>query len=77
MEAQVIDLEKAGIRSCLVGSAQSDRNILLRVQKKEFSIIYCSPEYLNGNNCDQLLNILKDQLLFIAIDGKCKMNKFY
>lgn len=75
MEAQVIELKKLGISACLVGTAQPDRNILSRIQQREFNIIFCSPEYLQGVNGTQLLDVLKNQLLLIAIDGNVKTNK--
>lgn len=70
MRAQVLDLKKAGIPACLVGTAQKDKHILTRIQRREFNIIYCSPEYLLGGHGKQLLNILKNSLILVAIDGK-------
>lgn len=68
MEAQVLALTSIGISACLVGSAQSDPNILKRIDDGEFSIVYCSPEYLQYNNGHTLMNDLKERLILIAID---------
>ena len=70
MEAQVRSCEKANIPACLVGRAQPDPNILLRIQNGEFNIIYSSPEYLQYENGKKLLDILKNRLILIAADGK-------
>lgn len=70
MEAQVFDLTKAGIPACLVGTAQPDPNILSRIQMGQFNIIYSSPEYLHGDYGKKLLDVLKNRLLLVAIDGK-------
>lgn len=73
MEAQIFDLARAGITACLVGSAQPDMQILSRIKKGEFNLVYCSPEYLLGGRGQDLLNILKKRLIMVAIDGKCKI----
>lgn len=70
MQAQILYLKRANIPACLVGTAQSDLNILSRIRKGEFNIIYSSPEYLLGNNGKQMLDVLKKQLILVAIDGK-------
>lgn len=73
MEAQVAELNKANIPACLVGSAQLDSNILARIQNSDFNVVYCSPEYLFGDKGDELLKVLKRQLIMIAVDGKLHM----
>lgn len=70
MKAQVISLTQNGINACLVGSAQSDQSILLRIQKGEFQVIYSCPEYLQNPGGQKMLNILSGQLTLIAIDGE-------
>lgn len=70
MQAQVFDLTKANIPACLVGSAQPDKNILARIQKGEFNLIYCCPEYLQGGHGREFLDILKNRLLMVAVDGQ-------
>lgn len=70
MEAQLFDLEAAGIPACLVGSAQSDINILSRIKKGEFKLIYCSPEYLVNSYGAELIKILEKRLILVAVDGK-------
>lgn len=70
MEAQIIDLDKAEVPSCLVGSAQQDKKILSRIRKGEFNLVYCSPEYLQGGYGQDLINIVKNRLIMVAIDGK-------
>lgn len=70
MEAQLFDLDRQGIPACLVGTAQPDINILSRIKKGEFNIIYSSPEYLQGGHGQDFLNILKNRLIMVAIDGK-------
>lgn len=68
MEAQVLGLTSKGISACMVGNAQRDRNILKRINDGEFSIVYCSPEYLQYNNGSTLLHYLRKRLTLIAID---------
>lgn len=68
MEAQVYTLNEIGISACFLGSAQTDQNILQRIDRKEFSIIYCCPEYLQTANGTNLLHSLKDDLTLVAID---------
>lgn len=70
MQAQVLTLNDLQIPACLVGSAQDDQCILLRIQKGEFNVIYSSPEYLQGQQGIQMLHSLKNRLTLIAIDGK-------
>lgn len=71
MKAQVYCLNRANIPACLVGTAQTDINILSRIQNGEFNIIYSSPEYIvDGRNGQDLMNIFRDRLLLIAVDGK-------
>lgn len=70
MQAQVMDLNNAGISACLVGSAQHDRNILTRIGNGDFDIVYSSPEYLTTDNGKILLNTLKGHLTLVAIDGE-------
>lgn len=70
MEAQVFDLNRANIPACLVGTAQPDPHILARIQNGEFNIIYSSPEYLHGAYGKKLLDIVKNRLILVAIDGK-------
>lgn len=74
MQAQVFDLMKAGIPACLVGSAQPDPNILARIENGEFNIIYSSPEFLQRSQGELLLNILKNRLVLVAIDGKLPLS---
>lgn len=71
MRAHVFALEKINVKACLLGSAQYDPNILARIQNGEFSIIFSSPEYLQFTQGNLLLNLLKDRLTLIAIDGEC------
>ncbi|XP_031625026.1 Werner syndrome ATP-dependent helicase-like [Contarinia nasturtii] len=68
MEAQVMALNEAQIKACLVGTAQLDANILSRIENGEFNIIYSSPEYLQGHQGMLMLNVLKNRLLLIAVD---------
>lgn len=70
MRTQVTTLNDAQIPACLLGTAQPDKCILLRIQKGEFNIIYSSPEFLQGQQGKQLLHILKNRLTLIAIDGE-------
>lgn len=68
MQAQVFDLTKMGIAACYVGSAQKDTNILYKIERGMFTIVYCSPEYLQNSNGSKLLSILKDKLALVAVD---------
>lgn len=70
MEDQVAAMTEANIKACLVGSAQTDRNILKRIEKGEFNIVYSSPEYLQLQQGMKMLQIMKNRLTLIAIDGK-------
>lgn len=70
MDAQLFYLKEAGIPACLVGTAQSDVNILSRIDQGEFKIIYSSPEYIQGSKGKKLLDILKNRLTLVAVDGK-------
>lgn len=68
MQAQVIDLQTAGISACLVGSAQKDVQILDRIAEGLFSIVYSSPEFLQTAKGDKLLSIVRGRLALLAID---------
>lgn len=68
MEAQVYLLKKTGISACLLGSAQTDPNIVQRINQNEFSVIYCCPEHLRSLRGTNLLRSLKHRLTLIAID---------
>lgn len=70
MKAQVNTLTRNNIRACLVGSAQTDKLILSRIESGEFNIIYSSPEYIKGINGNYMLHLLKNRLIMIAIDGE-------
>lgn len=70
MTAQVYALTQAKIKACLVGTAQTDKGILLRIERGEFQIIYSSPEYLQTANGHRLLHFLNGRLTLIAIDGE-------
>lgn len=68
MQAQVLSLQDNGASACLVGSAQRDVNILSKINEDNYSIVYCSPEFLQSEGGTKLLNILKGRLNLIAID---------
>lgn len=68
MEAQVHTLVKTGIPACFLGSAQKESNILQRVFRNEFNLVFCCPEYLQGFNGKNLLTTLKNRLTLVAID---------
>lgn len=68
MQAQVIDLQAAGISACLVGTAQKDPYILNRIAEGKFVVVYSSPEYLQTTNGDKLLQSVKGKLALVAID---------
>lgn len=70
MRAQVKALNDAKIPACLVGSAQPDQRIIPKIEKGEFLLIYSSPEFLECEQGRRMLNVLKDRLILIAIDGK-------
>lgn len=70
MQAQVFEMNRANIPACLVGSAQLDPHIMARIENGEFNIIYSSPEFLQYGQGKLLLNILKNRLVLVAIDGK-------
>lgn len=76
MEAQVLALTSIGISACLVGSAQPDANILKRINDGEFSIVYCSPEYLQYNNGRTLVYYLRKRITLIAIDESHAISQY-
>jgi len=41
---QVVNLERLGIRSTLVGECQKDKSIATKIMEGEFSIVFSSPE---------------------------------
>lgn len=69
MQAQVIALNDAKIPACLVGSAQEDKNILTHIKAGKFKVIYSSPEFIQSYCGTSMLNVLKNRLTLIAIDG--------
>lgn len=75
MQAQVIDLTKAGISACLVGSAQNDTKILEKIADCEYTVVYCSPEHLQTAKGEKLMSILKERLTLVAID-EAHVSKF-
>lgn len=68
MQAQVITLNKGNIAACLVGSAQKDNDILAKIKKGQFAVIYSSPEYLQGSRGIEMLTALNEKLTLVAID---------
>lgn len=70
MQDQVNALSVANIPACFLGSAQTDRTITSQVIAGDFRLVYVSPEYLNGETGQWLLQKLESKLTLIAIDGK-------
>lgn len=70
MQAQVMAMEDLNIKACYVGSAQPDQQILARIHRGEFNIIYSSPEYLQTPNGKRMIDSLNGRLMLIAIDGE-------
>lgn len=68
MQAQVMDLQTAGISACLVGSAQTDVKILDKISKGMYTVVYSSPEFLQTGSGDKLLSIVGGRLALVAID---------
>lgn len=68
MQDQVMSLGVLNISACLLGSAQTERNIEARILAGEFRIIYGSPEFLSNSNGRSLLSKLCGKLTLIAID---------
>lgn len=68
MEDQVNHLTNANIPACLVGTAQTDTNILKRIRVGEFKLVYSSPEYLLSHNGRSMLNSLVGKLTLVAVD---------
>ncbi|XP_030378619.1 Werner syndrome ATP-dependent helicase-like [Scaptodrosophila lebanonensis] len=68
MEDQVQGLNSKHERACLLGTAQEDPGIKVRIMAMEFRIIYATPEYLTTGNGQKLLYDLGDNLALIAID---------
>lgn len=67
MEDQVLALSIANISACLLGSAQTDRNIEQDVLDGKYQIVYASPEYITIHT-DYLKKFHTKQLTLIAID---------
>lgn len=68
MEDQVAALNLTQERSCLLGSAQKNRNIEQRILELDFNIVYATPEYITGDCGKNLLKNLGNNLILLAID---------
>lgn len=77
MQDQVQALNTTNIPACLLGSAQSDRNIENQVTDGDFRLVYASPEYVCSDTGKQLLKQLESKLTLIAIDGKILRFKIF
>lgn len=67
MEDQVLALTVANISACLLGTAQSNRNIIEEVLQGIYRVVYISPEYLTGSGME-LVAQLGNRITLIAID---------
>ncbi|KAJ6647210.1 Werner syndrome ATP-dependent helicase like [Pseudolycoriella hygida] len=67
MQDQVKSLNLVNIKSCMLGSAQTNRSIENDVLNGEYRIVYASPEYISGSGSD-LIGKLKDKITVIAVD---------
>lgn len=77
MEAQVLTLNRASIKACLVGTAQTDKHIHMRINRGEFNIIYSSPEFLQTRQGQKMLLSLKNRLILVAVDGEIFLSLAY
>lgn len=68
MQDQVKDLEDKRIPACLLGSAQSDKEMPSRIVRGEFRLVYVSPEYMISTKGRDLLRSARKQIKLIAID---------
>lgn len=68
MQDQVMDLTARNISSCLLGSAQPDREILLRIISGVYRVVYGSPEFLNSPTGEKFLREISHKVQLIAID---------
>ena len=76
MEDQVTYLKIAGIKACLLGSAQNDSKIYEMIAQNEFRIIYVTPELITSSTGKYLINIVKENLILIAIDESHCVSKW-
>lgn len=67
MEDQVLALTVANIPACLLGTAQTNRNIMDEILDDKYRIVYVSPELLTGSG-GELIDKLGERLTLIAID---------
>ncbi|XP_037936958.1 Werner syndrome ATP-dependent helicase homolog isoform X2 [Teleopsis dalmanni] len=68
MQDQVTALNLIRERSCLLGSAQTDKTIVSRVLASNFNVIYTTPEYITTEFGLSLLRSLSNKLVLIAVD---------
>lgn len=66
MEDQVMALTIANIPACLLGSAQTDRNIEQNILDGQYQVVYAAPEYIVRHT--DFLAKLRPKLTLIAID---------
>ncbi|XP_062140463.1 bifunctional 3'-5' exonuclease/ATP-dependent helicase WRN-like [Drosophila sulfurigaster albostrigata] len=54
--------------ACLLGTAQEDRGIKQRILRRQYKLVYATPEYITRGNGLKLLHDLGQNLALIAID---------
>lgn len=67
MQDQVLALTIANISACLLGSAQSNKNIESEILNYDYRLVYMSPEYISVGGLE-LLRRLGNAITLIAID---------
>uniref|UniRef100_A0A1I8NSF4 ATP-dependent DNA helicase n=1 Tax=Stomoxys calcitrans TaxID=35570 RepID=A0A1I8NSF4_STOCA len=68
MEDQVRALNLTRERACLLGSAQSDKEIDRRILNLDFNLVYTTPEYITGESGLSLLTALESNVILLAVD---------
>lgn len=68
MQDQIISLTRNNISACLVGTAQTDKDIAKKIVAGQYRLVYACPEYIVKSAGRQLLMQLKDRLTLVAID---------
>lgn len=67
MQDQVLSLNIANISACLLGTAQSNKNIESEILNNDYRVVYMSPEYISVGGLE-LLRRMGTTITLIAID---------
>lgn len=76
MEDQVRSLTIGGVSACLLGSAQNDNRIYDQISRNEYSLVYVTPEFICSSVGQTVINLIKNNLVLIAIDESHCVSKW-